>query len=195
MPFIGVVAKESDSNFIKKEVLRNAEKNKFDIININRQNIENIKNIRFETVVINDDFIDFLNTSKYLEDIVKNSKFLVLNSDILNKVNLPIEQARKLDDFFYEVKNVNLQCVGELENNEAKVITYGLNQKAAITMSSIKSENILICVQKRFKNYYGKIVEEQEVNVEITKNNLKKISNSMAIFTILTIYGEKLKKI
>ena len=195
MPFIGVVAKESDSNFIKKEVLRNAEKNKFDIININRQNIENIKNIKFDTVVINDDFIDFLNTSKYLEDIVKNSKFLVLNSDILNKVNLPIEQARKLDDFFYEVKNVNLQCVGELENNEAKVITYGLNQKAAITMSSIKSENILICVQKRFKNYYGKIVEEQEVNVEITKNNLKKISNSMAIFTILTIYGEKLKKI
>lgn len=195
MPFIGVIAKESDSNFIKKEVLRNAEKNKFDIININRQNIENIKNIRFETVVINDDFIDFLNTSKYLEDIVKNSKFLVLNSDILNKVNLPIEQARKLDDFFYEVKNVNLQCVGELENNEAKVITYGLNQKAAITMSSIKSENILICVQKRFKNYYGKIVEEQEVNVEITKNNLKKISNSMAIFAILTIFGEKLKKI
>ena len=195
MPFIGVIAKESDSNFIKKEVLRNAEKNKFDIININRQNIENIKNIRFETVVINDDFIDFLNTSKYLEDIVKNSKFLVLNSDILNKVNLPIEQARKLDDFFYEVKNANLQCVRELENNEAKVITYGLNQKAAITMSSIKSENILICVQKRFKNYYGKIVEEQEVNVEITKNNLKKIINSMAIFTILTIFGEKLKKI
>ena len=195
MPFIGVIAKESDSNFIKKEVLRNAEKNKFDIININRQNIENIKNIRFETVVINDDFIDFLNTSKYLEDIVKNSKFLVLNSDILNKVNLPIEQARKLDDFFYEVKNVNLQCVGELENNETNVITYGLNQKAAITMSSIKSENILICVQKRFKNYYGKIVEEQEVNVEITKNNLKKIINSMAIFTILTIFGEKLKKI
>ena len=195
MPFIGVIAKESDSNFIKKEVLRNAEKNKFDIININRQNIENIKNIRFETVVINDDFIDFLNTSKYLEDIVKNSKFLVLNSDILNKVNLPIEQARKLDDFFYEVKNVNLQCVGELENNETNVITYGLNQKAAITMSSIKSENILICVQKSFKNYYGKIVEEQEVNVEITKNNLKKIINSMAIFTILTIFGEKLKKI
>ena len=195
MPFIGVIAKESDSNFIKKEVLRNAEKNKFDIININRQNIENIKNIRFETVVINDDFIDFLNTSKYLEDIVKNSKFLVLNSDILNKVNLPIEQARKLDDFFYEVKNVNLQCVGELENNETNVITYGLNQKAAITMSSIKSENILICVQKRFKNYYGKIVEEQEVNVEITKNNLKKIINSMAIFTILAIFGEKLKKI
>ena len=195
MPFIGVIAKESDSNFIKKEVLRNAEKNKFDIININRQNIENIKNIRFETVVINDDFIDFLNTSKYLEDIVKNSKFLVLNSDILNKVNLPIEQARKLDDLFYELKNVNSQCVGELEKNETNVITYGLNQKADVTMSSIKTENILVCVQNKFKNAAGRMVEEQEVNVEIAKSNLKKICNSMAIFTILTIYGEKLKKI
>ena len=78
---------------------------------------------------------------------------------------------------------------------DSEIITYGLNQKATITMSSIKSENILICVQKNFKNYYGKIVEEQEVNVEITKNNLKKISNTMAIFTILTIFGEKLKKI
>jgi len=62
-------------------------------------------------------------------------------------------------------------------------------------MSSIKSENILICVQNKFKNYYGEIVEEQEVNVEISKNNLKKICNSMAIFTILTIFDEKLKKI
>ena len=119
MPFIGVIAKESESNFIKKEVTKNAKCKKLEVLNINKKNI--------------------------LKD--------------------------------------------------SEIITYGLNQKATITMSSIKSENILICVQKNFKNYYGKIVEEQEVNVEITKNNLKKISNTMAIFTILTIFGEKLKKI
>ena len=60
MPFIGIFAKESDSNFIKKEVIKNSINNKFEIININKKSIENIKNIRFETVVINDDLTDFL---------------------------------------------------------------------------------------------------------------------------------------
>lgn len=170
MPFIGVIAKESDSNFIKNEVLKNSKKNKFEFITINKHSIENIKNIRFQTLVINDDLSEFLKNSKYLEDIVKKVKYLVINSDIVRNTEILI-------------------------NSKTNVITYGLNQKAMITMSSIKSENILICVQNNFKNLKGKVVEEQEVNVEITKNNLKKICNSMAIFTILSIYGEFLKKI
>ena len=170
MPFIGVIAKESDSNFIKNEVIKNSKETKFEFITINRQSIENIKNIRFETIVINDELLEFLKTSKYLEELIKNAKYLVINSDV--------------------VKNSEV-----LVNSKTNVITYGLNQKATVTMSSIKTENILICVQQKFKNINKKVVEEQEVNVEIAKNNLKKICNSMAIFTILTIYGEKLKKI
>lgn len=170
MPFIGIIAKESDANFIKNEVIKNAENTKFEIININKKSIENIKNIRFETVVINDDLTEFLNNSKYLEDIIKNSKYLVINSDI--------------------VKNLDV-----LVNNKINIITYGLNQKAMVTMSSIKTENILICVQNKFENSIGQIIEEQEVNVEISKNNLKKICNSMAIFSVLVIYGGKLQKI
>ena len=170
MPFIGIIAKESDANFIKNEVIKNAENTKFEIININKKSIENIKNIRFETVVINDDLTEFFNNSKYLEDIIKNSKYLVINSDV--------------------IKNLDV-----LVNNKINIITYGLNQKAMVTMSSIKSENILICVQNKFENSTGQMIEEQEVNVEISKNNLKKICNSMAVFSILTIYGEKLQKI
>ena len=170
MPFIGVIAKESDSNFIKKEVIKNSRNSKFEIININKKCIENIKNIRFEAVVINDDLTEFLKTSKYLEEIIRNAKYLVINSDV--------------------VKNSEI-----LVNSNTNLITYGLNQKATITMSSIKSENILICVQNKFKNIFEKFVEEQEINVEISKNNLKKICNSMAVFSILTIYGEKLQKI
>lgn len=170
MPFIGVIAKESDANFIKNEVIKNAEHTKFEIININKKSIGNVKNIRFETVVINDDLTDFLNNSKYLEDIIKNSKYLVINSDV--------------------VKNLDV-----LVNNKINIITYGLNQKAMVTMSSIKSENILICVQSKFENSIGQMIEEQEVNVKISKNNLKKICNSMAVFSVLVIYGEKLQKI
>ena len=170
MPFIGIIAKESDANFIKNEVIKNAEYTKFEIININKKSIENIKNIRFETVVINDELTEFLNNSKYLEDIIKNSKYLVINSDV--------------------VKNLDV-----LVNNKINIITDGLNQKAMVTMSSIKLENILICVQNKFENSIGQIIEEQEVNVEISKNNLKKICNSMAVFSVLVIYGEKLQKI
>ncbi len=170
MPFIGIFAKESDSNFIKKEVIKNSKSNKFDIININKKSIENIKNIRFETVVINDDLTEFLNNSNYLEEIIRNSKFLILNTDV--------------------VKNSDV-----LINNKINLVTYGLNQKAMVTMSSIKSENILICVQNKFENSIGQIIEEQEVNVKILKNNLKKICNSMAVFSILALYGEKLQKI
>ena len=170
MPFIGVLSKESDSNFIKKEVIKNSKNNKFEIININRKCIENIKNIRFETVIINDDLADFFKTSKYLEDILRNAKYLVINSDVVKDLEV-------------------------LVNSNINVITYGLNQKATITMSSIMTEKILICVQNKFKNIFGEFVEEQEVNVEISKNNLKKICNSMAVFSILAIYGEKLQKI
>ena len=70
-----------------------------------------------------------------------------------------------------------------------------MNQSATITISSIKSENILICVQKKFEDIHEKMVEEQEKRVEIGKSNLKKVCNSLAVFTILTIYGENLKKI
>ncbi len=171
MPFIGIIAKESDSNFIKNEVLKNSTKNKFEIININKDNIQNIKNIKFETIVINDELTEFLNTSKYLEELMKKAKYLIINSDLVKDIQ-----------FFGEKENINL-------------ITYGLNRDAIITMSSVKNENLLLCIQKQIKNIKGNVIEEQEISIEMVKNNLKKICNSMAIFAILAIYEEFLKKI
>jgi len=187
MPFIGIIAKECDSNYIKKETLKNAINKKLEIININKKSIENVKNIRFDVIVINEALADFLKNSKYLEDIIKKSKYIIINSDI-------IENTENQASYYVQYNNLEKTQTEKTKLNN-QIITYGLNQKATITMSSIKSENILICVQNKFKNYYGEIVEEQEVNVEISKNNLKKICNSMAIFTILTIFDEKLKKI
>lgn len=170
MPFIGVIAKECDSNFIKNEVVKNSKKHKFEFININKKSIENIKNIRFETIIINDDFSSLLKKSYYLENIIKKCKYLIINSDI--------------------IKNIEF-----LNNDKIKIITYGLNQNALITISSIKNENMLICIQQDIKDYKGNIVEQQEKCIEILKSNLKKISNSLAIFSILVIYDEILEKI
>ena len=167
MPFIGIIAKESDSNYIKNEILKNSS-HKFEIININKESIQNLKNIRFDIIVLGDDGENLLHISKYLDGIIKNAKYLIVNSDSINIVE--------------NISNVT-------------VITYGLNHKATVTVSSIKSESVLICIQKSIKDINGNIFEEQEINVEMTKNSLKKIYNLMAIYIILLIYGENLKKI
>ena len=189
MPFIGVIAKESDNNYIKKELVRNIKNTKFEVLNVNKKSIENLKNIRFDVIVINDDIEDFLNISNYLVDIIKKTKYLIINSDVIDNIE------SKLACYIKRNNSNELQREMSEQILNSQIITYGLNKKAIVTMSSIKSDNILICVQNKFKNYYGEVVEEQEVNVEVSKNNLKKICNSMAIFTILTIFGENLKKI
>lgn len=170
MPLIGIIAKENDSNFIKNEILKNTIKTQFEIININKRSLENIKNITFEILIINENVKELLKTSKYLEDIIKRAKYLILNSDISNDL-----------EFFKE--------------NKINVVTYGLNRKATITVSSIKEDNVLICVQRNIENISKKIIEEQEFNIKIEKNNIQKTYNVLAIFGVLSIYEEKVKNI
>jgi hypothetical protein len=183
MPFIGIIAKESESNFIKNEVTKNSVNNKFEFININKESIQNIKNIKFDIVVINNNISDFLKSSKYLENVLKSAKYLIVNSDVQDNTNIfnckEFDAANNIDSL----------------NHKTNIITYGLNQHAMITISSIKNENILLCIQKSMRDINDKVIEQQEVNIEITKNSLTKTCNSMVIFTILTLYGEFLKKI
>ncbi len=170
MPFIGVIAKENDSNFIKNGILKNSISNKFEIININKKSIENVKNIKFDVLVVNENIETLLKNSKYLEDIINKSCYIIINSDIKNNLSL-------------------------FKNNDVNIITYGFNKKATITISSIKDEDTLLCIQRNIQRRDGKIIEEQEINIQIEKNNVKKLYNVLVIFAILQIYGEFLKKI
>ena len=169
MPFIGIVGKENDSNFIKNEIIKNSKITNFEVININQKSLENIKNIRFDVLVINENNERMFKYSNYLERLIKNTKFLLINLDTKIRIS-------------------NFKC------NEKKVITFGFNSHSIITISSIKEENVLICVQKKFA---GKIspIDEQEFNVELKKYNINKLYNILVIFTILQIYGEILQKI
>ncbi len=170
MPFIGIVAKENDSNFIKNTIMKNAKLNKFEIININVKSIENIKNIKFDVLVINENIENMLKNSSYLENIISKAGYVIVNSDINNNL--------------LSLKNVRIN-----------IITYGFNEKATITISSIKDENTMICIQRTIKGVNGRIIEEQETDIKIKKNNIKKLYNVLVIFTIFEIYGEFLKKI
>ena len=75
------------------------------------------------------------------------------------------------------------------------IITYGFNSKATITISSIKEESTMLCIQRSIKGVNNNIIEEQEFNINIERNNVNKLYNVLVIFTILSIYGEFLKKI
>ena len=170
MPFIGIVAKENDCNFIKNGIAKNSESNKFEVININLKSIENVKNIKFDVLVINENIENLLKHSKYLEDIITKANYLIINADVKNNLS-------------------------DLKNAKTNIITYGFNAKSTITISSVKDENMMICIQRNIKTLQQSIIEEQEININIKKNNAAKLYNILVIFAILGIYGEFLKKI
>ena len=102
MPIVGIVAKENESNFIKNKITKKAIKNKFELININKKSIENIKNIKFDCIVICEDIENFLNKSNYLENIIYRANYIIANSD-KNKFSLTILQLQ-----FQALKKIKL---------------------------------------------------------------------------------------
>lgn len=111
------------------------------IIFITDKNIDNIKNIRFETVIIDCN----IKNRDMLKVIISNAKFIILNADLM------------LD-------------LGILENLDLTIITYGFNSKATLTVSSVSESNIIICLQRIIKNIFGEKYEPQEFEVEINQN-------------------------
>lgn len=166
MPFIGVISKENDFNYIKNHVSKKIKN--FELLNITN-NIENYKNIKFDILVIHEDINRLLKNSNYILNIINNSKYIVLNLDV-NKIE-------------------------EIEFENSHIITYGFNSNSIITVSSIDNENILFCVQEKIKGNNDIIIEEQEIKLFVKKYNTKKIYNIMVILIILYIYGKSLKKI
>ena len=58
MPFIGIFAKENDNNFIKNEINKSAISNKYDVVNINVSSLENLKNVKFDVLIIRENIIE-----------------------------------------------------------------------------------------------------------------------------------------
>ena len=134
MFFIGIVSEEKNEKHIK-DILKQKIENE-NVVFINEKNIENIKNIKFKIIVLNNG-ID----NKNIKNILLNAEYLILNSDINVKIDL-------------------------IENLDLKVITYGFNSKSTVTASSVTEEEMLICVQRNIINIKGKKIEPQEINIE-----------------------------
>lgn len=143
----------------------NSENKEYTIIVINDKSINNIKNIRFETILVMD-IERVKEQEKELNELFENSKYLVINADM---------------DSSLEVIN----------NMKLNIITFGFNTKSTITASSVEN-NFLICLQRKIININKEIIEPQEIEVKIIDKKLSNSShNLMGIASILLIYGKK----
>ena len=140
MAFIGIVTDSKSESNIEKLLssIKYLDENK--VIFIKEKNINNIKNVRFDTVIINKEFekVDELNR------VLENAKNISINIDI-------------------NLKKDNLNII------DSNLITYGFNSKSSITISSVTDDDVLICVQRNIYSNYGEI-EVQEIKLENNEN-------------------------
>ena len=140
MFFIGIITNKNSENNIKNRMINKIDEN--EIIFLNKENLENFKNVKFDSIIVNEEV-----ENKYiLKKILEKSKYIVWNSDI--------------------------HCKSEnLKNSYSNVITYGYNSKATVTISSATEENYLIFIQENIP-MNDKITGIQEVKFEKNENNI-----------------------
>lgn len=163
MSFVGIISNKEIYDFIKQALLKNNKNIELNLINISKKNIQNIKNVKFETIVVCEE-LNKLNTQKEcINTILNNSKYLIINTE------------NNLDEL-------------EIVNSTIQVITYGMNQKATVTASSIKEDEILICLQRNIKNKKNKIIEIQETKKNAEKIRNEELYNYLVVFILEKIY-------
>lgn len=137
MPFIGIISEENNENRIRRFLLEKLSWPESSILYIKEKSVENIKNIRFETILLAKQFKNV----EALKNILKHTTYLVSNVDI--------EQNWEI-----------------LKDLELTVITYGFNSKATITASSVEEDQVMVCLQRTMKTREGKQMEPQEIQME-----------------------------
>lgn len=164
MYFIGIILDSKNFENIKTEIKKY--KDKIRLIKINTKTIENLQNIKFDLVVLNDELDKFNNQEELLKKICSNAKYIALNADIQLKRNI-------------------------LEDIKNNIITYGLNSKATVTLSSITQEDCLIDLQRNIENIEKHIIEMGEEHINLRENNNLRNYEILVIYIIFAIFNLK----
>ena len=136
MVFIGIVTNSKSEETILDLLNCNKILKDNNVIFIKDTNIDNIKNVHFDTIVINSKFTKM----DELINLLDNAKNVIINMD----EEIDFEDAN--------IKNLNL-------------ITYGFNSKSSVTISSVTDDEVLICIQRNLC-CNSRIVEVQEVKID-----------------------------
>lgn len=160
MIFVGIISDCKSYENIK-ERLKNQEIN---LIHINKKSIENIKNIKFETIIINVRLEEFKEEKGIIEQICNKAKYVLINTDLNIDNNLKMKPQKE-------------------------IITYGLNQKATVTVSSIKDNKILIYLQRNIKDTKEKTVEVGEKLLKLREQTKLKNYEILILYITFLIYN------
>ncbi|MCI8383310.1 MAG: hypothetical protein HFJ33_00230 [Clostridia bacterium] len=165
MSFIGVIASKKCFENIKSKIAQ-AKNETIKLIPINLRSIENVKNIKFETIIVEDKLKKFEKHQPILEKIFENTQYLLLNTD----------------------QNPEQKQIQEM----SKTISYGLNQKAMVTVSSISETDILVYWQKNLKDKEGNKLEIEERRIKKQERQLLSTYEILIIDTLLKLYKMEL---
>ena len=173
MTFIGMISEHKSFEKIR-DVLKKNLKDEINLIYINKKNISNMKSIRFHMIIIDSDLERFKEEILLIENMCKYASYVAINTDINKEIT-------------------------SLKNKKNKIITYGLNQKATVTISSVTESSILIYLQKNFKNREGNTIEIGEKRIEKAEENKLRTYEFLIIYIIFltknqTIINETLEK-
>ena len=126
MAVIGIVTESKTELQIRQNLKRELERInvKKTILMINKKSIKNLFNVKFDYLILDK---NVFSSNDDLIKIILNSSRIIVNAD------------------FEE----NLEAIKNLKLN---VISYGMNSKATLTLSSVSDDGILLSLQRGVKN-------------------------------------------
>ncbi len=139
MELIGIITETKNEKHVSNS-LRNIMED-HNIIFLNENNIDNVRNVKFNIIVLN----KYIGKDEILKKIIRKSDLILLNEDIESNYNI--------------VKDIKL-----------KIITYGFNLKSTINTSSISNDEVLICLQRGIIDAKGNKIEPQEIRLKLDNN-------------------------
>ena len=160
MPLIGIIANKKDIKAIKNSI----QKNNIEIVEITKDSIENIKNIKFDEIIVMKKIHITEDENKKLNDIVSKAEYLIINADINIELKEPIK-------------------------NPIKVITFGFNSKSTITISSVKENKIIIYIQRKIEKNNKEIIDEEEKEIKVHAKANEKIYNNLVVFILKELHN------
>lgn len=163
MSFVGIICTQKQEGTIKRIVNENLPNET--IIILKQDNIQNFKNIVFDTIAIFSNLMEKFPQKEILINMIEKANYFVMNAD--------------------EPIDTNL-----IQNVKGNAITYGFNTKSTITASSVKEDGILICIQRRIQNHFTEELEPQEILIPLSSYQIN-ATIMMGIASILLIYGIK----
>lgn len=137
MAVIGIITNNKNIIEIEKTI-KKYKMNEQNIIIITKQTIENIKNVKFDIVLIYEE----IEENDIIKNVLDSCKYLIINTDFK--------------------ENIKLLDVIEKQY----VITFGFNSKATITISSNENDVIILDLQREIENLKRKKIESQEIKLE-----------------------------